>query len=296
MRMTARFAAAGLLTAVLSASSAHAGDMMGKLRQTLKPGADEDTAITWYLRGDISRSYYNEPTSEYIIVFTNPRIGPVDFRNESIKPNMGASIGVGLRWRFARLDVSFETRDATRYQGYNPPFNDWNHAGPFPVPSRLDHYTINSRTIMANGYIDLGTWLGVTPYVGAGAGVTMFKTGGTYVSDPVPLAAQLGAVTEIFSNGNNKTWSPSWALMAGFSVKFTDNIILDAGYRYANLGKLKFDHIEAATGKIYTNNQTGNIVSHDVRLGIRYEFGSTTKILPKNTFALRSYSAPGMPL
>ena len=30
MRMNARFAAAGLLTAVLSASSAHAGDMMGK--------------------------------------------------------------------------------------------------------------------------------------------------------------------------------------------------------------------------------------------------------------------------
>ena len=35
---------------------------------------------------------------------------------------------------------------------------------------------ISAQTVLANGYIDFGTWGGFTPYVGAGVGIARLKS------------------------------------------------------------------------------------------------------------------------
>lgn len=296
MRLYVYLATAGLAVSTMYGPSVQAADLIGKLRQTIKPKAHEDGTIRWYLRGDISNSRFNEPDTNYTVVSVVPNIGPIDLRREMIRKVWGASLGAGFRYRFARFDITYEKRRKTRYLGYAPPFNDWNHAGPFPVPARRDHYDFNSHTIMANGYLDLGTWLGVTPYVGAGIGATRFSTSGNYVSEPLPLTAALGGLTQRIAMGSRKTWSLSWAMMAGLSYSFTHNIKIDIGYRFAHLGSLKFNHVNPATGAIFTTFKTRKIRSHDLRIGIRYEFGRPTKILPKNTFTATPAHAFGRTL
>ncbi len=286
MRLIAYCAVAGLTAGVLLPQGSFAADILGPLRSTLKAAPGEDTSLRWYLRGDIMRSWYRNPKSQYTIVSTTPNIGPVEFRNEKIRPLHGASVGAGLRYRFLRFDMTCEARNAAQWSAYTPPFNNWNYVGPFPVPARRDHISFTSRSVMANIYGDLSSWHGVTPYVGAGIGVTRFKTSGLYISNPLPQTAALGGAVQTLSNGKNKSWSPSWALMAGFILQVTQHAAIDLGYRYINLGRFKYNHFDPATGQVFTILKTRNIVSQDIRLGFRYQFGKPKQAARRNTFAV----------
>ena len=66
-------------------------------------------------------------------------------------------------------------------------------------------------------------------------------------------------------------WNFSWALMAGTSYDVSDNLKIDAGYRYLNIG-------DAATKTFSDAGTTSSIkykdlTAHEVRVGLRYEFG-----------------------
>src|SRR6185437_8650685 len=39
------------------------------------------------------------------------------------------------------------------------------------------HGTVQSSVFLANGYVDLGSWYGITPFVGAGVGVAYNRFG-----------------------------------------------------------------------------------------------------------------------
>jgi opacity protein-like surface antigen len=126
---------------------------------------------------------------------------------------------------------------------------------------------------MGSAYVDLGTYWGFTPYVGAGAGLnantisgsttfhnnndgTSFQ-GNTTASGTAPL--QWVALTGTDSNGNavytplahqpnvvfgTQNWNRNFSstkfsfagsLMAGFGFQLTPSATLDIGYRYINL-------------------------------------------------------------
>ena len=118
---------------------------------------------------------------------------------------------------------------------------------------------------LANGYVDLGTYWGVTPYVGAGAGLNATTTSGDiafvetangqgYAADLTPT----GTYPQIWVNSagrpitpqpsiafTTQNWNRSFsstkyslavALMAGVGIQLTPSATLDIGYRYLNTG------------------------------------------------------------
>lgn len=234
-----------------------------------EPAADFTSG--WYLRGDVTGTFFSDPETEYTVPGAPP-IGPIDYRNEKINKAFGAGLGLGFRYGFARFDVTYDMRGKTRYTGFVPPFNDWNHPGPFPVPARRETFSLETRTFLANGYFDLGTWGRITPYVGVGLGVSNLKAS-NYVSRPLPLTAQLGGVTINSPLGSADKWNFTWALMMGAAFKITDHLKLDVGYRFIDMGKFAFNHVDNA-GNTTASIRMKNIQAHEVRVGLRYELHS----------------------
>jgi opacity protein-like surface antigen len=105
---------------------------------------------------------------------------------------------------------------------------------------------------MFNGYADLGTWWGMTPYVGGGLGAARVATF-WYTTIPV----QPEAVPPAHS------WHSAWAAMAGFSHNLTDNLLLDVGYRHIDLGKVRGG---LDVNQTFIKNLTGD----EIRIGLRY--------------------------
>ena len=147
---------------------------------------------------------------------------------------------------------------------------------------------------LASAYVDLGTYWGVTPYLGAGGGLNVNTLSGTLnyfqTSNGAVYAADLtpsGTYPQIWvdQNGNpitpkpniafspqnwNRTisstkYSAAWALMAGVGIQITPSATLDIGYRYLNTG----------TNNVLLNPYTGIVLkqtnsSQQVLVGIRY--------------------------
>src|SRR5665811_1073860 len=81
---------------------------------------------------------------------------------------------------------------------------------------------IQATTALFNGYIDLGTWYRITPYIGGGAGVAYAR-----VSDYVGTAAP-----PVPGEPAKNRWNFAWAGMAGAAFPITQNMMVDIGYRY----------------------------------------------------------------
>ncbi|MDR3462163.1 MAG: outer membrane beta-barrel protein [Beijerinckiaceae bacterium] len=126
---------------------------------------------------------------------------------------------------------------------------------------------LNSYDVMFNAYVDLGTWYNVTPYVGAGTGVSFgrYVTSSSYIqSNEVPyvnISYTDPAFGTTFTNNYNRTasgtyYNLAWALMAGVGIDVYDHTKLDIGYRYLNLGKI--------------NGVSNTLYSNEIRAGLRY--------------------------
>ncbi|WP_158811474.1 outer membrane protein [Beijerinckia sp. L45] len=125
---------------------------------------------------------------------------------------------------------------------------------------------LSSYDVLLNAYIDLGTWYGVTPYVGAGAGLAFghYSTSATYTQ--ANNAAYHITYTDAFFGttfapnydraASGTYYSFAYALMAGFAVDIYDHTKLDIGYRYLNLGKIP--------------GVSGTLSSNEIRAGVRY--------------------------
>jgi opacity protein-like surface antigen len=128
----------------------------------LLPAADRvDFASNWYVRGDIA--YAQE---------TFPKIAP-DFTFGATPSVLNAfSVGAGFGYKingWFRTDLILDYRSRVHTAGFGAP-------GPCAIAtgtaSCFFDTTIQRWDLLANGYLDLGTWQGFTPYIGAGAGVT----------------------------------------------------------------------------------------------------------------------------
>ena len=90
---------------------------------------------------------------------------------------------------------------------------------------------------MANGYVDLATVAGLTPYVGAGLGVTQLRWNDVALrTSCVPgVAGCSGAAPVNQSFDGESSWRLTYALMAGVSYNMTEQLKLDVGYRYSQI-------------------------------------------------------------
>lgn len=143
-----------------------------------------------------------------------------------------------------------------------------------PTPTATDdctpHYnsSVQRFDLLGNLYADLGTWYGITPYIGGGAGLSL-----THVSSTVNWYMSNGLPYHVTTDGFYFNWDSSqsitryqfaWAAMAGLSYAVTPNILIDLGYRYIDLGKLS--SLPGPNGTVVTKTMD----AHELRLGIRY--------------------------
>ena len=193
------------------------------------------TNYGWYVRGDLGYSWGRLGHAEAATGFASPT-------DDKVGNTLYGSIGAGFKGQWLRTDVTIDYHAPLKYEGTVATAGD--------VSAK-----ISALGALFNGYIDLGTWYGVTPYIGAGAGVAYIRAF-DYASTVAPP----------FTGGDHNQWNFSWALMAGLGYAILPNLMLDLGYRYLNLGDVKTeaDAFGAMTFK--------EVAAHEVRVGLRWTF------------------------
>lgn len=127
---------------------------------------------------------------------------------------------------------------------------------------------------LANAYIDLGTFRGITPYVGGGIGFASITTMG-FKDQNVPNNSTF------YADRDKTTTNFAWALYAGMSYDVTPAVTLDFGYRYTDLGSVKTGTATAFDGSSsYSGLEIRDITSHDLLLTARYRLGGHEPVYP----------------
>lgn len=149
--------------------------------------------------------------------------------------------GGGYKYQWFRTDITADYGQRANFSGNTAAQANF-------YQNRLD-----TVTLLWNFYLDLGTWSGFTPYVGAGIGTSFLRT--VQFTTPVWQGVK-----------DNTQWDLSWAAMAGIAFRLSETILLDVNYRYLSLG-------DATTGTLpptYTSRITyRDITAQEVRLGLR---------------------------
>lgn len=220
-----------------------------------------ESAGGWYLRGDIGYKIYNDPSAS----LSNPAFGGGTFaggRDQMTNEVMGDAfnVGIGAGYKFndylrGDLTLDYESPASVSGRLFCPT------AGPACHGTGANAYSVESAKVTAysalvNGYVDLGTYSGLTPYVGGGVGMSYLVTTDAHT---VGGASYGGAGQTNFA----------WALMAGASYALNDQWSIDAGYRYINLGDAKTAEFTDGLGQSAHIDYSG-IDAHEVRVGLRY--------------------------
>lgn len=183
----------------------------------------------WYLRGDVS---YN---------FEDPLYDFEPFGIDTKHRRFGAGGGVGYHFSDnfrADVNIAYLGGDSVSFDDGIDAF-DASH---------------NVWSGLVNGYFDIATIMGLTPYVGAGAGVT-------YSRHEIDVDAPSFGVAGSFAD---RQYNFAYALMAGASYKISDNASVDLGYQFLHTPNME-----------YLNTDTGTIdegvKQHLFKVGLRYD-------------------------
>jgi opacity protein-like surface antigen len=217
----------------------------------------------WYLRGDISRTnqqLYGGIDSQFLAGLDNLAFSDTG----SFGTAPAARLGIGYHLSdWLRFDITGQYRgdsDFSAFARFSDPLVD---ADPDSWDGTVEYDATKQEWLfLANAYLDLGTWMGFTPYAGAGVGFSHVT-----ISDP---RETVEPGNETARGGSNSATNFAWALHAGIGVEISDRLTLDVGYSYADLGP-------AASGSLAGTSRNGpinfdNIVSHDLNIGLRYKF------------------------
>lgn len=213
---------------------------------------DEPDVGGWYIRGDVDYHWSNLDDPEYITYGVPGGVGT--FATSDLKGAMSLGAGIGYQ-----VNDYFRT-DLTGDYWFDADFNGSTvgTCGGFPCSS-IDSSSYSAFLLLANAYVDLGTYAGFTPYIGAGIG-------GAHVQWD-NLKNTIGGVTTEHEGSSN--WRFAYAAMAGASYCLTNKLKLDAGYRFSRIeGGRMFEYAPEAGPGFDDGFNT-----HEVRAGLRYQFG-----------------------
>ena len=144
----------------------------------------------------------------------------------------GTHVAYGVRAGYVRGEVELNnSRDVKRNNVSDEGLN-------------IEHFRLYKHSFMANAYFDYLTCTPWTPYVGAGIGVSYLK-------------ADFGDVAK-------SVYTLGWQVMGGLAYDINSHWTLDAGYRYADLGRVRKsfgDSVAKVTAR-----------EHEIMFGARYNF------------------------
>lgn len=262
------------------ATSAHAADLDEVIYAPDLPMTQPvEIGSGWYLRGDLGYSMQTRGAATHYSIF-NP--GPpvtytaAAFDSSSLDSDWSGSLGVGYNVTdYLRGDVTMDFSKGT-FTGATRSAAPCGGLALTGECASVDTQGFDQFGVMANAYVDLGTFAGFTPYVGAGAGMTRVRWG-TLNSDQscVSVAGNvcgLAPATDSTSPGL-KSWRFTYALMAGMSYDLSKDLKLDLGYKYSKIkggDQFGFDAATAAAGATGPQTSDNGFEKHEVRVGLRY--------------------------
>jgi opacity protein-like surface antigen len=205
----------------------------------------------WYLRGDVSylvqKSFKNDD-----FAFT-----PASF-DEKEDP-IFASIGFGYHFNdYLRADLNLGYLPGNKIGiGYDDSGSTIAYT---QASADLKNY---AYSLMLNGYVDLGTYVGITPYLGGGVGVVQStrKLSASYFTNN-------GDPTDDFVETDDKTkYSLAYTLNAGLAYQVSKNVSVDLGYQYFSAPDAEY--VTAASLTSFPVHK--GISNHQIKLGLRYD-------------------------
>jgi opacity protein-like surface antigen len=240
----------------------------------------------WYLRGDLGYAFSNP--FEHQITSS----GPISFTNDSSL--LTGSIGMGYHFNdYLRFELNAGIEPTNKFGDHAlVPSGCAGHTntaiiGPGgtvviqPVAAVQDCEASNNGTnkgysLMANGYVDLGTYVGITPYIGGGLGVSYNKysktqgqrdcvevpanssgTGGFACDDPAGYEG---------SEDSQANYNFAYSIGAGLSYRVTKNVSVDLGYEYFSIPDAKFVAYDGGAFNIHKG-----IDYQSVKVALRYD-------------------------
>lgn len=242
MAKLSTYALAGALVFALAPAAVRAADLPEP--PLLEAPEPVEFGSSWYLRGDVGYKFYRKPDVRY---------SSTKFISEDLDDTAVIGGGVGYKvnsWIRTDLTLDYEFKSDFNGKLFCP-------CGPAGDPYSREKAEISALTTLANAYVDIGTWHGITPYIGAGVGASRIKVSNYRFVNPDGSSG---------SQGGDSRWDFSWALMAGLGYEVSDNLIIDAGYRYLNIGDGKTKTVRGGSEPV----KFKDLQAHEVRVGFRY--------------------------
>lgn len=219
----------------------------------------------WYLRGDIG--------------FTNQRVDDLDNPNYAVVSNLRhvdkdfdssgfGGVGVGYRVNnWLRFDVTGEYRSSAHFHGADT----FDYFDGTLDRTASDDYSASKHewTGLLNAYLDLGTWRGVTPFIGGGIGASRNTISGFHDTG---LSIDTDGVSypSFGYAGSHSKWDFAWALQAGLAYAVTDRLSMEFAYRYIDLGDAETGRLRDISGNGFGTMTFKDLTSNDFKVGLRY--------------------------
>jgi opacity protein-like surface antigen len=269
MRCVKSLVAAG--AASLLSSMAFAADMAIAPPPMYGPAPVEDFG-GWYLRGDIGFS------NQKVDRLNNVLDAGLTTSVQNLGFNTAGIFGLGVGYKFnnwLRADVTGE------YRGNSQFFGTDNITYPGGVGADTYHATKSEWLVLANAYVDLGTWWCMTPFIGAGVGTARVSIA-NFTDQNLANNGGRPLLPSVAYGDSTSKWNLAWALHAGVAYKVSPNFTVELAYRYLDMG-------DGLTGDLRTFDGTNNIVnpttfkgltSHDFKLGVRWQLDSPQVYAP----------------
>lgn len=284
MNLQSRLILPALAALLLATASAQAADYDPPIVVDDAPEfVPVEVGSGWYLRGDVGYSV-NEPYDYFQV--------PPGFT--SSESPISGSVGMGYHFNdYFRGELNFGILPTSKFS------NDFisscegtltvtttNPDGTTSVASGRqsrdcegsDNGRNKAYNLMANAFVDLGTYSGLTPYIGGGIGVA-YSTYRSAIGDRncVDQSSSIGNTTSNFECDDpsvyegavqsERQYNFAYSLGAGLSYRFSRNASVDLGYEYFSVPQAKYISL-AEDGSLDVNK---GLDYHQVKLGLRYD-------------------------
>ncbi|MCB8839073.1 outer membrane protein [Aurantimonas sp. VKM B-3413] len=215
----------------------------------------------WYLRGDVAYDFQTDLPSSYELRSVDPSgtsiLATGSYDGLKLQSGVTGSGGIGYQFTdYLRGDVTL---------GYWKQDIGDARLGDFKVRT-----SAKGLEVMGNAYADLGTYVGFTPYVGAGVGGVRLEYNSTCSYSGISCGDGLNS----FFADDNADWRFAYSVMAGVAYDVSKNLKFDVGYRYLNVDGGSATAIRGGLPNSQTTYQIDGeddgFDRHTITAGLRY--------------------------
>jgi opacity protein-like surface antigen len=219
-----------------------------------------EAASGWYIRGDVGYALNGDLEGDYV---TYGAPGGSNIISGELDNSFSFGAGLGYQvTKHLRADLTADYFTSADFEGTTR-----GGCGVALDCISTDISSYSALSVMANAYIDIGTYGRVTPYVGAGIGATHIKWGD--LSNTACNATNPASCDPVDIHAGGKGWRATGALMVGASIDVTCNLKADVGYRFRHIeGGRMFEFVNAAGP-----GEHGSLNTHEARAGLRWAIG-----------------------